>query len=119
MKYWLIAVSSAVSTAFSASISWGSPRIAEPPVPARMDRVRRKGQPNENENGVRFRRLASACADETLDLAEAGGRGVGRLGRDDLADRRATPSAHASRAAGSGDLAPAARAFPHGLAGRG
>src|SRR5262245_56121556 len=30
MKYWLIAVSSAVSTAFSASMTWGSPRIAGP-----------------------------------------------------------------------------------------
>jgi hypothetical protein len=70
-----------------------------------MDPARASGQPNENENGVQETATpASAGADEALDLDEGGGRGEGRLGRDDLADRRAASPAHAPGAAGARDL---------------
>src|SRR5262245_40111099 len=117
MKYWLIAVSSAVSTAFSASMTWGSPRIAGPSSRRRMDRTRGRSQSNENESGVR-RPVGSAGADQALDLAQRDGRGVDGLGRDDLADRRAAAAAHAPGAARARDLSDGARALAHGLADR-
>src|SRR5262245_6378322 len=117
MKYWLIAVSSAVSTAFSASITWGSPRIAAALLSrGRMDRTRGRGQPNENESGVR--RAGSARADEALDLGERDGPGVDGLGRDDLADRRPAAAAHAPGATRARDLSDGARALAHRLADR-
>src|SRR5262245_47985940 len=124
MKYWFTAVSSAVSTPFSASITWGSPLISVLQRRSRssMRRAPRRGHSNEIESGVREsrgKRDALAGADETFDVREGGDRcGLRRLGGDDLADHRTAAAAHASRAAHACDLAHGARALAHGLADR-
>src|SRR6187455_508396 len=114
MKYWLIAVSSAVNTSFSTSITAGSPRIAGPPGCVRRKVSAIAGRTQRIENGCHEARERG-----WEELARGGDGQLGAIGRaarrfvlDQLAHGRDASAAAAPRMAREGDLARRMRAAP-------
>src|SRR5262245_16860204 len=109
MKYWLIAVSSAVSTSFKASITAGSPRITAPSrFAARYPRS--VATPTQTKLKVDVA-LVSARGDDRRPLG-ALGSARGDLARDQLAHGRNAATAVAPGMARERDLARRVRAAP-------
>src|SRR3989442_11773054 len=97
MKYWLIAVSSAVSTSFNTSITAGSPRIAD--LPLRPPQGYRRWE-------------EKALARRDYRPLRAFGRAAGGFPRDQLAHHRHASAAGAPGLTPPRDLAPRVRAAP-------